>query len=388
MGAEGQKVFDFVRSSNHDISTRKTEKKRKLVVLTLTEDCNLNCDYCFQKNKTHKFMDIQIAKNAITNEFNNSDGFDEIEIDLFGGEPMLRKSLIKELVEWTYVQEFEKPYLFFLDTNGTLVDDKFKKWLQKKKEYVIAGISLDGMPETHNKNRSGSYNKIDIDFFVNTYPNQSVRMTIHNKTKETLCEDVIHLHKLGFREVTATFAYGVDWDIENLSSILGDQLKLLSDFYLEHPEIKECSIFDMNLPSVLASKKEIKKWCGTGTSMIAYGVDGTKYPCHVFQSNTTGLSNEVSFSELDFSKVVDFCDPECASCILEQICPNCYGMNYVERGDIFKRDKGMCEIIKARALATSYLIAHKIERNNKQSSPAELYQTIKAIKKVQQLITE
>lgn len=142
-----------------------SELKRKVVMLTLTENCNLACVYCFEKAKTKKVMDIQVAKEAIAFEFKNADGFDEIEIDLFGGEPTLCMNVIRELVEWTYFQAFSLPYIYFLETNGTLVHGEFQKWLLSNKEHVRAGISLDGTPETHNKNRNNSYADIDIDFF-------------------------------------------------------------------------------------------------------------------------------------------------------------------------------------------------------------------------------
>jgi uncharacterized protein len=379
-------VEDDLLNANNNATNYDFEKKRKIVVLTLTENCNLDCAYCFEKNKSKQFMDIQIAKKVIEYEFTHSDEFDEIEFDLFGGEPTLRKSLIKKLVGWTYAQTFEKPYLFFLETNGTLMDSSFKKWLKDNKEYVVAGVSIDGTPETHNKNRSDSYDQIDIGFFLSTYPDQSVRMTIYNETIGNLSKDIIHLHQLGFREVAATFAHGIDWDIEQHRGDLVEQLENLCEYYLNHPEIKECSIFDMNLPDILSAGKKVRKWCGTGTSMVSYGVDGKKYPCHTFQSNTTGPSKTISQANIDFSKITDFSDPECVSCILEPICPNCYGMNYVESGDILKRDKGVCEIVKMRALATSYLKARRIERGEQQIMAGELFRTIQAIKKIQQLV--
>jgi radical SAM protein with 4Fe4S-binding SPASM domain len=350
--------------------------------MTLTESCNLKCVYCFEKAKTKQFMDIQVAKNAIEYEFNNSDEFDEIEFDLFGGEPTLCKDTIKELVEWTYNQEFGKPFLFFIETNGTLVHGEFQEWLLKNKEYVYAGLSLDGTPETHNKNRSNSYEKIDIDFFLENYPEQSVRMTINRDTVCNLSKDIIHLHNLGFGEIVATFAHGINWELDGIEDCLVAELDKLSDYYLANPSIKECSIFDINLPNILREGK-IEKWCGTGTSMVSYGIDGSKYPCHTFQSNTTVESEAIQLGEIDFEKIEDYSDPECSNCILESICPNCYGMNYVETGNILTRDKQLCEIFKIRAIAATYLKARQIEQNQTHMKPNELFNTIKAIKKIQ-----
>jgi sulfatase maturation enzyme AslB (radical SAM superfamily) len=360
-----------------------TQLKRKIVMLTLTENCNLSCIYCFEKTKTKKVMDIQVAKDALTYEFQNSEGFDEIEIDLFGGEPTLCIDLIKELVEWTHFQCFSKPYIFFLETNGTLVHGEFQKWLLRNREYVWAGISIDGTPDTHNKNRSNSYYNIDIDFFVNTYPGQSVRMTVNNESINNLSKDIIHLHKLGFESVIATFAYGINWDLHNVKLYLSKELEKLCEFYLENPQIKECSIFDMHLPDIIRKERKVSKWCGSGTNMVSYGIDGVTYPCQTFQQNTTGNKKSIKLSDIDFNNFTDFSDVDCSKCILEPTCPNCYGMNYVKDGNIFKRDKQLCEIVKTRALAISYLKAKKIERNIENMKPNEVYQTIQAINVIQ-----
>lgn len=358
------------------------ELKRKIVMLTLTENCNLACVYCFEKAKTKKVMDLEVAKTAISYEFQNTDDFDEIEIDLFGGEPTLCIDLIKELVEWTNLQNFSKPYVFFLETNGTNVHGEFQDWLLKNRDYVWSGLSLDGTPETHNKTRSNSYDNIDVNFFVKTYPNQSVRMTIYNETIQNLSNDIKHLHKLGFQEVAATFAFGINWNTEKIQRILKNELKNLCDFYIKNPSLKECSIFDMHLPEIVRKKKKIAKWCGSGTHMVSYGIDGTKYPCQTFQQNTTLNRKSLTISEIDFSIGCDI-DPECLSCVIESICPSCYGMNYVKEGNIFKRDKELCEVVKARALATSYLKIKQIEKNSSNMKPNEVYQTLNAIKIIQ-----
>lgn len=363
------------------IKIKEQEPKKRIVILTVTEFCNLDCSYCYEKSKTRKVMDIERAKDIIKFEFDNSNEFEEVEFDLFGGEPTLRKNFIKEIVEWTIKQKFSKPFIFFIDTNGTVVHGDFQKWLLKHKKYVWVGLSLDGTPETHNKNRSNSYEQIDIPFFVKNYPCQPVRMTVHNNSIDNLSNDIIHLHKLGFNEVTATFANGINWDFNAIKKPLVQELLKLVSFYENNPDLKVCSIFDMKLAQILNEEEPVQKWCGTGTNMVSYSYEGNKYPCHVFQPNTTG--NVVSIKEFDFNKINEFSDPECEGCIIEKICPNCYGLNFLDRGNILKRDKGLCGIVKLRALATSNLIFKKIENNTASLEPNELYQTIEAIEKIQ-----
>jgi uncharacterized protein len=355
--------------------------KRRVVVLTMTESCNLSCAYCFERSKTPRHMDIQVAKNAVDHEFRTSDGFDEIEFDLFGGEPTIRQAQIRELVEWTYAQAFVKPFLFFLETNGTLIRGEFQDWLIAHRDEVRVGLSLDGTKATHDTNRSKSYDDIDIPFFVRNYPDQPVRMTVNNATIGNLFNDVVHLHSIGFSEVTATFAHGIAWD--ECTDVLQRECLKLCDFYLEHPELTECSIFDMNLPAILQPGRRAEKWCGTGTSMVSYGIDGKRYPCHTFQANTTGSERAISTGAIDFSAIADFRDPTCSQCLLEPVCPNCYGMNYVAHGDIFRRDRNNCWIVKIRALAVSYLRAKQIERNPNWKGDAETYHTIAAIRAIQ-----
>lgn len=361
-----------------------TDTKRKIVILTVTERCNLDCVYCYETAKTRNVMSLEVAKSAIEYEFNNSDEFDEIEFDLFGGEPTLRKGFIMDLVEWAYSKKFGKPFLFFLVTNGTLVHGEFQDWLLKYKNHVYVGLSLDGTPETHNKNRSNSYSKIDIAFFVKNYPEQGVRMTINSATVGNLSNDIIWLHRLGFREVTPVFASGIDWNVDKVRTELARELAKLCDFYFANPGIKPCSLFDIHLPNFLQERKKIQKWCGTGTSMVSIAVDGKKYPCQTFQPNTT--AKPIEFGDIAFGKIDDFSDPECSNCILEPACPNCYGMNHARGGDLIKRDRQLCTLTKIRALAVSNLRARQIEgslANLSEMNPAEIYQTIKAIQMMQ-----
>jgi uncharacterized protein len=359
--------------------------KRKLVMLTITENCNLDCVYCYEKDKTKRVMDIEAAKNAIDHEFSNSGEFEEIEFDLFGGEPVLCKDLIMELVEWTSKQHFSKPYLFFIQTNGTLVHGPFQEWLRSNKDRVFVGLSLDGTPDTHNKNRSNSYSQIDLAFFVNNSTRQSVRMTINSDTIGNLSKDIIHLHDLGFADVDSYFAYGIEWNVPEIQHVLQRELQALCEYYLLNPTVRECSIFDLQLPNLLKRDGLIKKWCGTGTEIVSIAIDGKKYPCQTFQPNTT--PHPVELGTFDFEAIDDFNDPECADCFLEPACPNCYGMNYLVNGNILKRDKRMCVIMRTRILALCYLRGKQIEAGVKQMSSAEVYQTIKAIQMVYQKLT-
>jgi radical SAM protein with 4Fe4S-binding SPASM domain len=322
-------------------------------------------------------MDLATAKAAIFREFTNSNEYDEIQIDLFGGEPTLRPDFIRELVEWTMTQHFHKKYIFFLQTNGTLVHGDFQQWLIKHR-CVWVGLSMDGSRETHNFNRSNSYDAIDYTFFATHYPAQGVRMTVAPATVANLANDVIHLHGLGFKKVDATIAYGICWN-PALEPTLENQLKILADYYLDHPDLPECSLFNMKIVS-LGRVPHKEKWCGTGTAMISIGVDGRRYPCQAFQPSTSSYPAELGTIELGLE---DFSDPECSSCALKGLCPTCYGLNYQLSGNIIARDMQMCFISKARARAVAYLRANQIARGLLELSSVDTYRTIEAIKYLQ-----
>jgi len=355
-------------------------KKRKIISLTLTEYCNLDCVYCYEGQKSKEAMSVETAKKAISDTFENSDGYEEIEFDFFGGEPTIQKKAIVELVEWSLSQEFSKPFCFFLETNGTLIHGSFQNWLIENKKHVHVGLSLDGKPETHNKNRNDSYDKIDIDFFVKSYPYKGARMTVYSETVGSLFDDIMHLHSLGFSKVDAFFAFGIDWSGRKTKSKLARELRKLCDYYLENPDISENRIFDINL-SKLINNKSVKKWCGSGEDILSIAVDGKTYPCHMFQPNS--VDQPLEFDEIDFTQVPSFNDSSCFECMLEPICPNCYGMNYYATGDVLKRERSLCDVTKIRTLAVSYLRAKQIENGISKMSPSEIYQTIEAINMVQ-----
>lgn len=358
-------------------------KKKKTVILTLTEACNLSCSYCYQHYKTSKRMSVDTAINAIEKHANLAYGYDQLEIDLFGGEPFLEFETIKAICNWANNHKFSIPVVFFIDTNGTLVHNDIQDWLLCNK-HIQVGLSLDGTPATHNSNRSNSYDLIDIDFFANNYPAQPVRATIYQNSLSSLSDDIIHLHELGFK-VTASLALGINWSIDQVKIKFMSELKTLIDYYINNPHIDPCSLFKTSYLRLYKDKK-MTKWCGVFTDMVAINVDGAEYPCQSFQSNTTG--NSQNFALPDFSKIVDWSDPDCADCLIANICPSCYGMNHLHTGNLTTRDKSMCDIRKIIALANTNFTARILENGRLSLSDSELALTVQAIKDIQKNYNE
>lgn len=327
-------------------------------MLTVTERCNLNCKYCYEKNKSLKSMTAETAISILTNELTSDDEYEECEVQFFGGEPFYEFDLVRTVCEYLWSQEWPKKYKCFATTNGTLVHDEIKSWLLENKHRFVCSLSLDGTKQAHDINRCNSFDLIDIDFFSSTWPDQTAKMTISPESLPYLAESVIYLHELGIN-FHNNLAYGVDWQDKNLLNILRGQLTILSEYYIKHPSIPQCRMLGMNIENVLADHT-FNRWCGAGVSMRSYDTAGNLYPCHMFQPISSDLDIPGQKQNLTFEQL-NTIDPNCIECPIFNVCPTCYGHNYSATGDIAIRDIGLCEFTKLNTLATSYIWLKKLE---------------------------
>lgn len=360
------------------------ELMRKTVSLVVTQSCNLNCTYCYEDYKSKKAMTFERAFSIVEGYLSSSSKeYDECIIDIFGGEPFVNFPLIKKLCEAVWARKWEKPYLFHATTNGTLVHGEIKDWLLSNKHRFSASVSLDGTPEMHNLNRSNSFSKIDLPFFQSTWSNPSTKMTISKETLPFLAQGVIFLHSIGFT-INNNLAYGIDWSDADNVDVLNRELEKLITYYLAHPEKRPCSLLDMKIEY---QTYEEKKWCGTGTNMVVYDVDGVDYPCQMFLPMSIGHEKAESSRHIDFSVTENLVDIKCKGCPLHPICPTCYGSNYAESGDVRTRNNQLCQLTKVRALASSYLKAKKIlAKSNLKNLEGRDYLIVKAALEIQNKI--
>lgn len=315
------------------------------VYITTNVTCNLNCVYCYEKDKTSKeTFSLEDAKSVLTNTLMVKTPRGTL-INFHGGEPFLSFHKIRILCEWAWKQEFPENFTFFATSNGTLIHGEIKDWLYKNRKRFIVSLSLDGNEEMQNLNRSNSFDKIDIDFFVKTWPFQGVKVTISPLTIRQLAEGIIFIHNKGFRDIRANLAQMISWDSSS-KDIYETQLYHLAQFYLENPNLDKCSLF--KIPFHALNSKEIKKWCGAGTEMEAIDIDGKKYPCHLFFPSVCGKEKSKHATNINFREIESFTSSECINCPFVVICPTCYGSNYIERGDIKLRDMNLCEMEKIR----------------------------------------
>ena len=332
-------------------------KTTRIFALMLTWQCNLNCMYCFEKFKTsNKQMELDVAKRIILKEFSDFEKFGNdgiIKVDFFGGEPLLNFQLIKDLSEWIWEQNFPINYVLSVTTNGTLLNYEMKDWFTLHKEHFRLILSVDGTDEMQRENRGCSEGKLPIDFVRETWPNLYLKSTMSKNTLKTFGDGVIYMLEKGYN-VSSSIAIGVPWDKED-AEIYKRELEKIADYYLTHMEINPMPLFTRVFAELMepyCNHTPVKN-CGTGTTMLAYDVDGTPYPCHLFLPIVHGKDNKDEILKINFKDNDSLFDDECRKCGMMRICRTCYGFNYNDRGNVNKRDKNVCLMLLAEAQVLS-----------------------------------
>lgn len=352
------------------------------LAIILTNQCNLKCSYCYENNKQRKTIPINLAKEAIAKHLND-ESYEEVVIDFFGGEPFLEFAAIKELCEWTWSQQWKAKYIFFATTNGVLLHNEIKEWLRSHKKRIWVSLSLDGKRQSHNINRSNSFDLIDINFFKECWPEQTVKMTISKETAPYIYENITYIHSLGFKITGTNFAEGLDWSDTSLKSIVVEQLEKLCNYYIEHPDLEPVPLVNMRIYKC-EEQNVPHKWCGCGEHMVAIDTDGEEYPCTFFTPMSFSKKQLQEVKSINFFDTNLFIDKECYNtCYLDPICNSCYGANLLTNGCINKRDKSKCELMKIRAVMSAYLAANRLRLHHEDTYENAL--TAKAIIKINSL---
>lgn len=359
-----------------DLLWEKEQEIRRTCMLMITHKCNLNCSYCYEDFKSDKQMDFDTAISAIKKEANKtrrSKLVKGLEIDLMGGEPMLNFTLIKRLVEWAEDGNIGVPYIFSMTTNGTLFGKEEKKWFKRHKSSIVCGCSFDGNSYMQEKNRGKESNKIDLDFFSKTWKNQPFHMTISKESLQGMAQAIISALQEGYL-IEVSLAEGVAWDKKD-AEIYKKELEELSEYYLKNPKVKPLNILLRYLTVVNPKKdrRKIQKFCGTGTYMATYDVDGKIYGCHMFSPIVLGdRALETKDVKFRCSETVD--DETCNLCILKHFCPTCAGFNYRYRNALGIRDKRKCAMhLQEAIISANFQLKLIAQRKNKLNSEDAMY---------------
>ena len=329
----------------------------KTIMLLITYKCNLICTYCYEPKISHNSINETNAKKYIEDIVSSlSNEYDEFEVQFMGGEPLMEFSLIKEVSEWLWTQYFPISLKhIFAPTNGTLLTEEMKSWFTEHKNKICLGLSFDGNRLMQNINRSKSYNSVDLHFFSSIWPKQSVKMTISPHTLQNLYEGVIFLYSKGFRYITVDLAMGkhILWKQKHLK-VLSEQLSQLSSYYLHHSDMPLISMLNINIEDVLQKHSSFKK-CGCGEDLVCVDCDGSTYGCHLFAPISASKELAEKSLSIDFSNHDSFVSETCHKCLLYPVCTICYGMNYLNTGDIKIQHPFICQAFKIQFLSSCKL---------------------------------
>ena len=335
-------------------------------------------------------MSFETAKKCIDWIFSNiPKDFEGVELDFIGGEPLLEFALIKQIFAYVKSTYPKEKCIFYATTNGTVLTDEMKKWYTERKSCCVLGLSLDGKKETQDYNRSNSFDKIDLGFFLKNWPWQGIKMTLSEFSLDHLAENIIYCHELGFSEiggvnlVEGTF----DWSDEKWIQKLIPQLKILVDYYVEHDDLNVNQMLNRHLEACeYSDRKEKRRWCGIGGGAVFFDVDGRKLPCTFCTPMTFDEKTLTEICNHDFSKIDDFIDDECYNnCYIYPTCPHCAGANYMTQKTFKTRDKSKCRIQKLISLFAADLLTRRILKKPGKFEERRRGLMIDAIQKIRDL---
>ena len=334
------------------------------IFLSVTERCNLNCIYCFEKSKRPESMSIETALEYIYEEL-NSPYSEKVLIDFMGGEPFLEFELIKTICETVWSHEWAKEYLFYCATNGTLVHGEIRDWLYQHRDSFVCALSLDGTRESHNINRSNSFDEIDIDFFRMAWPNERTKTLCSKETLNNLAESIKYIYSLGFPDIDLKLAYSFDWSNLNEMRQLQEQFDNLIDYFAENSHLKPPSLLNLDLNELNYIGKPIKSWCTLGGSTVSVDMYGKRFPCRYFQDLVR--EDKIQYEDLwnvDYANIEKTLKGKCVNCLIRDICRTCYAYNLDICGDFGIKNNYSCELHRICAYSTAKLTLRKLDNIN------------------------
>ena len=365
----------------------KTAGVVKALCLHIAHTCNLNCSYCFaSQGKYHgerAVMSYEVGKRALDFLIENSGTRRNLEVDFFGGEPLLNFDVVKDLVKYARSIEKEKGknFRFTLTTNGVLIDDDVIDFANKEMSNVV--LSLDGRKEIHDRFRvdyagNGSFDKIVPKFQklveAREGKNYYMRGTFTHANPDFL-EDIKVMLDLGFTELSMEPVVCAEGDSAELTDedtrIVCEQYEKLAELMLErHKEGRPFTFYHymIDLKGGPCIYKRISG-CGSGTEYMAVTPWGDLYPCHQFVGDEKyrlgdiymGVTNKAIQDEFLACNV--YAKEECRDCWARLYCSGgCAANAYHATGSVTGIYKKGCELFKKRMeCAIMLAIAKELE---------------------------
>ncbi|MDR2606368.1 MAG: thioether cross-link-forming SCIFF peptide maturase [Oscillospiraceae bacterium] len=339
----------------------------KALCLNVSHACNLRCTYCFagKTNGDGELMSFQTGKAALDFLIANSADRRNLEVDFFGGEPLLNWSVVKQLVEYARSVEgaANKNFRFTFTTNGILLDDEVLEYANREFQTVV--LSLDGREPTHDRFRKqpdggGSYSSIagKIQRFVEKRVGEYYIRATYTRENLDFLKDLLHLRSLGFKNLSiepVVCAEAEPYSIrESDLPVIFSQYEQLAEHLSENPDAFSFYHFMLDLESGPCLNKRIAG-CGSGSEYMAVTPDGSLYPCHQFVGDTGYIMGNV-YSGVSRPDIAErfahnniLTKPECQPCWAKVWCAGgCAANSYHSTGDPAGVYKIGCELFKKR----------------------------------------
>lgn len=360
---------------NMDTSLKSIRKDSviKAMCLHICHDCNLRCKYCFASEGTYNterdYMSYEVGKQAIDFLIKHSGARRNLEIDFFGGEPLLNLDVVKKIVSYAREKEkkLDKVFLFTMTTNGVLLDEDTINYLNNEMENVV--ISIDGRADIHNKCRmtaSGAdcYNVImdNAKKFKKLRGNKKyyIRGTFTSNNLD-FSRDAEHLSDQGFDQISLEpvvldYKHTLAIKEEHLDTIIKEYEKLTKIYIERRRGGRWFNFFHymIDLDTGPCIKKRIVG-CGAGVEYLAVTPTGDIYPCHQFVGDDKYCMGSVYADDFDrkiqghFASSDLFSKPDCLSCWAKYYCSGgCAANNTHYEKDINKPYRITCAMMKKR----------------------------------------
>lgn len=352
---------------------------RVTITFIVTKECNFRCGYCYMVRKHGGArMPFSVAKKAIDYFLGNRDRFPQkrVVFEFIGGEPLLEVDLIEKICDYVVTRSWELDHPWFgeagfsVSTNGALYDTpKFQRLLDQYGDRFEVGLTIDGPPHVHDRERKfpngeGTHAQVvrNVPLWLERSKNAkpSTKVTISHETLPYVSESILYLFSIGIPTVHANVVFENVWQ-DGDDALFEAQLNLLGDALIEKGwHTKECSLFNRSI-----GKPDVNtgNWCGAGKYMLAVDAEGKLYPCVRFTDFSLQNQPAIVVGDIDqgviweklepFYKLTRACQSttECMSCEVGAGCAWCQGFNYDDSGVLNHRATYLCKMHKARVRA-------------------------------------
>ena len=370
---DAEQLFTKDIYQNYIVDFKKRETVVKALCLHIAHDCNLACQYCFAEEGEYHgrraLMSFEVGKKALDFLVANSGNRRNLEVDFFGGEPLMNWEVVKQLVEYgrSLEEPYNKKFRFTLTTNGVLLNDEVEEFCNREMSNVV--LSLDGRKEINDRMRPSRNGKSSYDLIVPKFQklagsrnqmNYYVRGTFTRNNLD-FSEDALHFADLGFQQMSIEPVVSMPEEPysireEDLPKIMEEYDKLAVEYIKRKKEGRGFNFFhfmiDLQQGPCVAKRLS---GCGSGTEYLAVTPWGDLYPCHQFVGEEeflmgnvdTGVTNTKIRDEFKLCNV--YAKEKCRDCFARFYCSGgCAANSHKFHGAITDAYDIGCEMQKKR----------------------------------------